>query len=1037
MINRITKSALKVPGLVLLAVVTILGVGVFQYQRMPVDAFPDISPIMVPVFAEGHGMAPEEIERLITYPIESAMNGLPDVTQIKSTSAFGMAVIYVYFKDSTDIYFARQLVGERLSSVMSELPDMHEAPTLGPISTGLGQIFLYNLEADPEVVDTGGKPLDTWLRELNDWVVKFQFQTIPGVTEILSMGGHVLQYQIRINPNALLKYGLTLHDLVSAVNDNNRNVGGQFLVLGAEEHLVRGLGLVEGLDDIRNIAVKQNGGRPVFLVDVAEVEFGNGVRRGVVTHNGEKEVVSGIVMKLFGENTSEVIERLYEKVEKVRHALPDGVTLVPYYDQAELVQKATFTVKKSLMFGGLLVVVTLGIFLGNLRTAFIVALSLPICALVAVLCMGLQNISANLMSLGGIAIAIGMLGDGAIVMVENIFRHMGEQHGKGASKTTVIYNAAKEVNRPISFSIAIIIVVFLPLFSLQGVEGKMFSPMAFTISFALFGSLLVAVLVAPVLSLYLLRDVPHRELALMRVLKKTYRPLLAGSIRFKYAVTGLAVAGLIVSLSVVPRLGMEFIPTLEEGSIQIGVTMAPSISLTEGTKLIMSIEREIVKFNAVAETVSRIGRPEAGSHPHPVNIAEIHVELKPKNEWASYKTKASLIAGMEEALKPFPGIQLNFSQPIQALFGELLSGIRADLAIKLFGDDLDILREKANEINAAIDMVPGFVDISVEQSYGQPQIQIAADRDACARYGVSVGEIMEMVELAVGGEVIDNIYLNTRRFGIHIRFQEAYRSDTEALRNILVPTGGGAVIPLSQVAEVRQLTGPIQINREDNQRRWIVQGNVRGRDLGSVVADIRGKIAEKIKLPPGYTIEYGGQFENQQRAMKRLSIIVPCVIGLVFMMLWLSFGVIRHALIIIVNVPLALIGGIFGLLITGEYLSVPASVGFIALFGIAVQNGMVLVTYFNDLRKDGKSVAKAVKEGAELRLRPVLMTALTTVLGLMPLLLATGIGADVQRPLATVVVFGLTTSTLLTLFVIPAVYVWVEERIERVSAGAG
>lgn len=1037
MINRITKSALKVPGLVLLAVVTILGVGVFQYQRMPVDAFPDISPIMVPVFAEGHGMAPEEIERLITYPIESAMNGLPDVTQIKSTSAFGMAVIYVYFKDSTDIYFARQLVGERLSSVMSELPDMHEAPTLGPISTGLGQIFLYNLEADPEVVDTGGKPLDTWLRELNDWVVKFQFQTIPGVTEILSMGGHVLQYQIRINPNALLKYGLTLHDLVSAVNDNNRNVGGQFLVLGAEEHLVRGLGLVEGLDDIRNIAVKQNGGRPVFLVDVAEVEFGNGVRRGVVTHNGEKEVVSGIVMKLFGENTSEVIERLYEKVEKVRHALPDGVTLVPYYDQAELVQKATFTVKKSLMFGGLLVVVTLGIFLGNLRTAFIVALSLPICALVAVLCMGLQNISANLMSLGGIAIAIGMLGDGAIVMVENIFRHMGEQHGKGASKTTVIYNAAKEVNRPISFSIAIIIVVFLPLFSLQGVEGKMFSPMAFTISFALFGSLLVAVLVAPVLSLYLLRDVPHRELALMRVLKKTYRPLLAGSIRFKYAVMGLAVAGLIVSLSVVPRLGMEFIPTLEEGSIQIGVTMAPSISLTEGTKLIMSIEREIVKFNAVAETVSRIGRPEAGSHPHPVNIAEIHVELKPKNEWASYKTKASLIAGMEEALKPFPGIQLNFSQPIQALFGELLSGIRADLAIKLFGDDLDILREKANEINAAIDMVPGFVDISVEQSYGQPQIQIAADRDACARYGVSVGEIMEMVELAVGGEVIDNIYLNTRRFGIHIRFQEAYRSDTEALRNILVPTGDGAVIPLSQVAEVRQLTGPIQINREDNQRRWIVQGNVRGRDLGSVVADIRGKIAEKIKLPPGYTIEYGGQFENQQRAMKRLSIIVPCVIGLVFMMLWLSFGVIRHALIIIVNVPLALIGGIFGLLITGEYLSVPASVGFIALFGIAVQNGMVLVTYFNDLRKDGKSVAKAVKEGAELRLRPVLMTALTTVLGLMPLLLATGIGADVQRPLATVVVFGLTTSTLLTLFVIPAVYVWVEERIERVSAGAG
>lgn len=1034
MIDRITQAALKLPGLVVIAILAVLGLGVYQYQRMPVDAFPDISPIMVPVFAEGHGMAPEEIERLITYPIESAMNGLPDVTQIKSTSAFGMAVIYVYFEDQTDIYFARQLVGERLSSVMAELPETDELPSLGPISTGLGQIFLYYLEADPEVVDTEGKPLHTWLRELNDWTVKFQLQTVPGVTDILSIGGHVLQYQIRVNPNALLKYGLTLEELVEAVNANNRNVGGQFLVLGAEEHLVRGIGLVESLEEIRHIPVKEEDGRPVVLADVAEVVYGNEIRRGVVTRNGEREVVSGMVLKLFGENTSQVIDRLYTKVNEVKNALPDGVKLIPYYEQAELVQNATWTVKKALLIGGLLVLITLGVFLGNVRTAFIVALSLPICALVAILCMGVQGISANLMSLGGIAIAIGMLGDGAIVMVENIFRHLSQRKASDESKTRIIYEAAREVNRPVAFSIAIIIVVFLPLFTLEGVEGKMFSPMAFTIAFALLGSLLVALLVVPVLSLFLLNRVSHEELRLMRKLKAMYRPLLNAVLKRKGAVIGASIVAFILSLSIVPRLGTEFIPTLEEGAILIGVTMAPSISLERGTELIMEMEREIIRFDPVEETISRIGRPEAGSHPHPVNYAEVQIELKPLPEWRQFHSKEELIEALDARLESFPGVQLNFTQPIQNAFDELLSGIKAQLAIKLYGEELGVLRQKAEEVREAIDDIPGLVDLSAEQSFGQPQVQIIANREACARYGVTVGEIMEMVELAIGGEVIDHIYLNTRRFGIHLRFQEPYRSDPEAVRNLLVPTDKGSVVPLSQVAEVHQVIGPIQINREKNQRRWIVQGNVRGRDLGGVVADIQKRVAEEIALPPGYTIEYGGQFENQQRAMKRLSIIVPTVIGLVLLMLWMSFGVMRHALVIIINVPLALIGGIVGLLVTGEYLSVPASVGFIALFGIAVQNGMVLVTYFNDLRGQSKGVIEAVTEGAELRLRPVLMTALTTVLGLLPLLLAQGIGADVQRPLATVVVFGLATSTLLTLFVIPAVYVWIEERRQTKQA---
>ena len=1031
MINRITESSLKFPGLVIIAVLVMILIGIYEYQRMPVDAFPDISPIMVPVFAEAHGMAPEEIERLITYPIESAMNGLPGVNQIKSTSAFGMAVIYVYFKDSMDIYFARQLVSERLASVMAELPEMHDPPTLGPISTGLGQIFLYYLEADPELVDTGGKPLDTWLREVNDWNVKFSLQTVPGVTEILSIGGHVLQYQIRVNPDALLKYDLTLSELVEAVNANNRNVGGQFLVLGSEEHLVRGIGLLESLDDMQNISIKQYEGRPILLSDIAEVDYGNEIRRGVVTHNGEKEVVSGMVLKLFGENTSRVIERLYEKVEDVKRSLPEGVTLVPYYEQAELVEKATWTVKRSLLIGGLLVIITLGLFLGNFRAAFIVAISLPVSALFAVLCMSIQDISANLMSLGGIAIAIGMLGDGAIVMVENLFRHLGRERKQGEAKRRVILDAAREVNRPIVFSIAIIIAVFLPLFTLENIEGKMFSPMAFTIAFALAGSLLMAVIVAPVLSLYLLKQAPKKEQFLMRYLKAAYHPLLALALKFKYLVMAATLIVLIVSLSLIPGLGTEFIPTLEEGSIMIGVTMTPSISLEKGVDLIMQMEREIMEFDPVDETISRIGRPEAGSHPHPVNYAEVHIELKPMKEWENFRNKKELIEAINQKLKPFSGVQLNFTQPIQNAFDELLSGIKAQLAIKIFGDDLTILRRKAEEIQNAIDDTPGLVDLYTEQNFGQPQVQIIADREACARYGVTVSEIMELVELAIGGEVIDNIYLNTRRFGIHLRFQEQYRSDPESLRNLLVHTGAGSVIPLSQVAEVKQVVGPIQINREKNQRRWIVQGNVRGRDLGSVVADIKSRISENIDLPPGYAIEYGGQFENQQRAMKRLAIIVPIVIAFVLVMLWLTFGNVRHAAIIIVNVPLAMVGGILGLMITGEYLSVPASVGFIALFGIAVQNGMVLVSYFNDLRAEGKSVMESVTKGAELRLRPVLMTACTTVFGLLPLLLAEGIGADVQRPLATVVVFGLTTSTLLTLFIIPVVYVWVEERFNR------
>jgi len=1021
--KRLYELVLRNRLITVILLIGVIALGLFQYKSLPTDAFPDISPVMVSVFAEAHGMAPEEVERLITYPIESAMNGLPGVKLIKSTSAFGMAVIYVYFEDDVDIYFARQIVAERLASASGELPEMHEQPGLGPISTGLGEVFMYYLTAD-STVETEGKPLDTYLREINDWVIKYQFQTIPGVTEILSMGGHVLQYQIKINPYALNKYELGLENIVDAITNNNRNAGGQFLVLGSEEYLVRGIGLLEKIDDLRNIHLKVINGTPVRLGDVAEVDFGREIRRGVVTLNGKEEVVAGIVMKLFGTNTSDIIAGLNQKIPEVQESLPEGVKLIPYYNQSALVSNAINTVKNALFQGALLVIFILALFLGNARSAFIVALALPVCALIAATFMSYAEMSANLMSLGGIAIAIGMLGDASIVIVENIYRLLGDDKFKNRSKYEIIVVACTEVTRPIIFSVSIIVIVFIPLFTLEGVEGKMFSPMAFTITFALLGSLVAALVFSPVLSSYLLKKGQRKEFFFVRVLKSIYKPFLRFVLRFKAVVLVITLLVFIGTMFLVPFLGTEFMPTLEEGAIQINVTMAPSISLVKATETIMRLERIVIGFDGVKQTVSRIGRPEAGSHPHPVNSAHIQIMLKPQEEWQEYNSKEELVEALNKTLSDYPGVQLVFSQPIQNMFDELLSGVKTQLAIKLYGEDLTTLRIKAEEITEVIRPAKGLVDLSTEQSFGQPQVQIVADREACARYGVDVSGILEVVELAVGGEVISQIFLNTRRFGIHIRYDERYRNDPESIRNMLVHTVEGVLIPLSQVAEVKTMIGPIQINREKNQRRWIISGNVRGRDMGSVVSDIKKLIQENIELPSGYYLEYGGQFENQERAMKRLSIIVPITFLLIFLILYISFGNLWSATLIFINVPLALIGGVLGLYLTGEYLSVPASVGFIALFGIAVQNGLVLVTYINQLRDNGLFTVDAIMQASLLRLRPVLMTALTTILGLVPLLLSQGMGSEVQRPLAVVVVFGLLSSTFLTLVLIPVLYEW-------------
>ncbi len=1034
MLEKFPIAVLKRPWLVVLAVIVIITVGIRQYKEMPVDAFPDVSPVMVSIFCESHGMAPEEIERLITWPIESTMNGLPGVTMVKSTSAFGLAVIYVYFEDSVDIFFARQLVSERLSAAVADLPELEEKPTLGPITTGLGQVFMYYLKADPKVVNTEGKDLNTWLRELNDWVIKYQLQTVKGVTDVLSMGGHVLQYQIRLDPQKLLKYKLTIKDVIEAVNANNRNAGGQFITTDSEEMVVRGIGLLDSIEEMSNIPLKTTDGNPVLLCNIAEIDFGNEIRRGAVVKDEGEEVVSGIVLKLYGTNTSKVISRLNEKIEQIKTNLPKGVELVPYYDQAKLVNNATNTVISAIWQGALLVVAVLLLFIGNWHTTLIVVLSLPLCAFIAVMIMNHFGVSANLMSLGGIAVAVGMLCDGSIVMMESILS--GLKKNKEGSRFKIIASAIKEVANPILFSGIIVIIVFTPLLTLENYEGKMFSPMAFTISAAMVGSILVALLIIPSLSYIFLKvkNDENEDTFVMRFLRRIYRPMRHWTIKHSILVLIIADICLLSALYALTQVGTEFIPTLEEGSIFVGVNMAPSISLEKATNIVKELSSIAKKHKEVKEVVSRIGRPEAGSHPHPVNYGEIQIELYPELIFSKNTSKKQLVETLRAEMNKIPGINLNFTQPIQNSFDELISGIKSQLAIKIYGPDTNKLQSIAQEIHHRIENIKGLTDLSVEQSFGQPQVQVIADRKACARHGVSVDDLLEMVEYAIGGENIGEVFFNNRKFSINLRYQEKFRNDPESIGNMLISTSNNSLIQLRQIAEIKKVIGPIQINRENNQRRWVVQGNIKDRDIGSTLEDIKKAISGNITLPVGYSIEYGGQFENQQRAMFKLFIIVPIAIASVFILLWLSFASLKSALIIFMMVPLSMIGGVLGLLVMKLYLSVPASIGFIALFGMAMLDGMVMINCFNNLKEKGLSTEDIINQGCEDRLPAILMTTVTTLLGLLPLLISNGIGSEVQRPLASVVVFGLMSSTTLSLFIIPALYNIVERYSSRAES---
>ncbi len=1000
----------------------VLAGGYASYLKLPVDAFPDVTPALVQVFTETEGLAPEEVERYVTYPVEVAMNGLPEIKKIRSVSNFGLSVVNVYFEEGTDIYFARQLVNERLQLARESIPEGFGEPEMGPISTGLGQILFFFVE------DETGKRSPQEMRKIADWLIKFNLQTVPGITEVLSLGGEVKQFQVLVRPSDLLRYKLSLNEVVEAVKANNSNVGAQYIVKDAEQFLIRSVGLATSIADLERIIVKSVDGTPIFLSQVADVEIGGEIRQGLATMDGKGETVVGMVLKLIGTNTSTVIRDAKVRMAEINKILPPGIKMVPYYDQATLVAKCVKTVTDALLQGIVLVTLVLLVFMGGIRPSIVVALSIPFSIFFAFILMNIYDVSANLMSLGGLAIAIGMMVDGTIVMVENVDQRLRES-SESESRLHVIARACGEVARPILFAIAIIIIVFLPLFTLQGVEGKTFKPLAYTVALAMGGSLIFAILLSPVIASLLMRrpkgENAAKESLVVRMLLGPYRPLVTLFVRYRMLAVGLALLMLVFGVAIFGKLGSEFVPSLNEGDLLVRATMAPSISLDEAAETITRFERRLKdRFPEVKRVVSRVGRGEVGAHADPVNNAESFVGLKPQDEWTSAETPEELYAKMSEAFENFPGVRFNFTQPIAAAVDELLTGTKAELAIKIFGDDMEVLKEKAAEIEAVIRSVPGAADVQKDQVTGTPQLRIIVDREAIARYGINVKDVQMVVRTAIGGEKAGQIFEGIPRFDILVRYETKSRDRVEAIREILIPSPDGIMVPLSELAIIDEIVGPRQITREDNQRFITVQCNVRGRDMGSFVAAAQKAIDTRVDLPPGYLVTWGGQFELQQEANKRLAVVVPVTLGIVFLLLFSSFNSFKNSFLILLNIPLALVGGVVGLWMTEQNLSVPASVGFIALFGIALENGMVLVTYLNELLEEGVPFDEASIQGACRRLRPVLMTAITTALGLLPLLFSSGTGSEVQRPLATVVIGGLVTSTILTLLVVPALYKW-------------
>ena len=1019
MLERALEFSLRQRFVVVLGAILLVILGILAWPQVNLDAVPDITTNQISINTETGGMSPEEVEKLVTFPIETAMGGIPGVEQVRSLSQFGLSQVNVVFRDDKDIYFARQLVSERLTGVKDELPDGVGSPTMGPVSTGLGDIYMYAIESPDRT--------PAQLRELQDWVIAPQLRTVPGVAEVNATDGSVKQYQVVVSPQAMLARSVSVDDVVAALQNNNENAGGGLLERNGERILIRSVGLAQTTSDIEQIVVKSEDGIPVLIRDVASVELGVPVLTGISTKDG-KESLMVIVMMLKGANGQTVANAVNQRIDEIKDQLPKDVTLTTTYDRAEFVGEVLHTVEKSLLEGAALVIIVLVVLLGNFRGAIIAAIAIPLAMLFAVLGMKQFGISGNLMSLG--AIDFGIIVDGAVIMVENCVRRLSEARamlGRTLTKeehAAVIKQATSEVRKVTQFGEMIIIATFIPILALEGVEGKMFRPMALVFILALVGALILSLTLIPTLcSLFLSRDTQEKHSRLLGFFERLYAPTLAFALKRRAWVIGAASVLLVGCGFLFTRIGSEFVPKLDEGSLVIQPIRVRTVDMEQTIKLVTAYEKKVLEVPEVLTVVTRTGTPEIATDPMPLSLSDSFLTLKPKAQWRPGMTKEKLIAELQSKIQQVPGQGYNFSQPIELRFAEIVSGVKADVGIKVFGENLAELKAKADEIAALMRDIPGATDIEVEQVDDVPVFQIDIDRAAIARLGISIADIQHIVSVALGGEEVGQIVEGDRRFGLAVRLPEDIRNDPEAIKSLRVETPTGGSVPLSSLATIGDRVAPAQISREMGKRRVVVTLNVRGRDLGSFIAEAQRKVKSDLKLDEGYYVTWGGQFENLQRASQRLTIVVPVALGLIFVLLFSTFGSMKQAALIFTGVPLAVTGGIIALALRGMPFSITAGVGFIALSGVAVLNGVVMVSAINRLRSEsGMSVMEAVKEGASQRLRPVLMTALVAALGFIPMALNTGIGAEVQRPLATVVIGGILSATLLTLVVLPALY---------------
>jgi heavy metal efflux system protein len=1028
MLEAIIAWTLRYRNAVIFGVLVMAVFGVYSYLNLPIDAFPDVTNVQVEVLSAAPGLSALEIERFVTYPIENAMRGLPDVVQMRSVTKFGLSVVTIVFKDKVDIYFARQLVFQRLEEAKGNVPDSVSI-NMGPITTAMGEIYQYTLQGkEPADPDQRIKYL-TDLRTLQEWTVTPLLKSVAGVNEINSFGGYFKQYQVLVNPEKLVAYDLSLDDVYRSIEQNNENAGGNVLDRFDEQYIVRGIGLLKSEDDLSNIVLTARAGTPVFVRDVANVQIGEAVRQGAALLNGKGEAVGGIVMMLKGENGREVVERVKAKVQEINenNILPSGVKIVPYYDRSGIVSSSVGTVTTALLEGSILVLIILYLMLRSLRGAVVVILALPLSLFLTFIVMKHVGLDANLMSLGGLAISIGMIIDATIIQVENVQRRLSEQGGSGHKLSTVL-NAVLEVRKPSIFGELIIATTFLPILSLEGLEGKMFGPLALTVAIALLASLLLSIFVIPVLCVLVLRPGPEKESPVMRAARAMYKPLLAWALRKRALVICVACSALIASVFVTKQLGTEFIPIMDEGAFDMDVQLLPGISLAKALDITNLVEKKLQAFPELTTVISRTGQTGIALEARGVDKTGFTGIFKPRSEWKTAADRDEMTEKMRNALSGIPGMAFSFSQPIQCRIDELVAGTRAQLIVKLFGDDMDVLRTKAEQIGSVLGKIRGTADLIVERIDGQPYLVINIDRIKIARHGVNVSEVLHIIEMSVGGKSATKLYEENRAFEVVVRYPGEYRNSAATIGNTLVPTRDGYNMPLNQLADIRVIQGPVQVSRENGLRRIGVEINIRDRDIGTYVAEAKEAIKNQVALPPGYFITWGGQFENQQRAMARLMIVGPITVGLILLLLFVTFRSVRLAMLVIINLPFALIGGVFALYLSHLYLSVPASVGFIVLFGVAVLNGVVLVSRISQLRQEGVSVNEAVTKGSEDRLRPVLMTASIAIFSLIPMLYATGPGSEIQRPLAAVVIGGLMTSTILTLLVLPALYRWFEPK---------